>query len=151
MSGLSVPEVEHFIPGNALAVNINEFVKCIMRKHGDCIVQIDIYQDFLKMHQIAAQSTLAAQVTLPRSWVEPPFPNPPLPLPASSVPNPNAHARLLVVNDNISISSDSSTASDEDMGIRRVPYGSPSRGRIIQETDGEVEAEGEALDEVEPL
>ena len=90
------------------------------------------------------QSTLAAQVTLPRSWVGPPLPHPPpppLPLPAPSVPNPKAHARLLVVNDNISISSD---LTNEDMGITQVPYGSPSRGRIIQYTDREEEFEGEA-------
>ena len=116
-----------------------------MRKHGDRLVQIDFYQDFLKMRQIAAQSTLAAQVTLPHSWVEPSFPNPPPPpllLPAPSVPNHNAHARLLVVNDNISISSDS---TDDDMGIRQVCYGSQSRGRIIQETDRKEESEGEVL------
>ena len=96
------------------------------------------------MRQISTQSTLADQVTLPHSWVKLPFPNPPpppLPLPAPSVPNSNAHGRLLVVNDNTSISSD---LTNENMGIRQDPYGSPSRGRIIQEADREEESEGEA-------
>ena len=67
---------------------------------------------------ILAQSTLEAQVTLPHSWVEPPFedpPPPPIEPPAPAIPNPNAHARILVVNDNISISSN---LTDEDMMIR---------------------------------
>ena len=137
VAGLSVPESEHFIPGNSLVIKINDFVKCIMRKYGDRVTQIEIYQDFLKMRQIAAQSTLQAQVTLPHSWVEPPFPGLPPPPPAPVVTNPNPIARLLVVNDDISISSDSSTASDNDTGIRQIPYGSPSRGRLIQDADGD--------------
>ena len=139
VSGLTVPETEKFIPRKSLAVNINEFVIYIIGKFEARKVQIEVYQDFLKMRQIDAQSTLPAQVTMSHTWVEPPFPDPPpdpLPPPAPAVPNANAHARLLVVNDDISISSDSSTASDHDTGIRRIPYGSPSRGRLIQDADG---------------
>ena len=130
VSDLTVHEVEKFIPRRSLAVNINEFVIYIIGKFEARKVQIEVYQDFLKMRQIDAQSTLPVQVTMPHTWVEPPFPDPPpdpYAPPAPAVLNPNAHARLLVVNDNISISSDYSTASGEDMGIRRVPYGSPSR------------------------
>ena len=95
VDGLTVPEAEIFLPGNALQVNINEFVKCIERKHGERLPQIEIYEDYRKNQTIHAQRNLQAQVDLPHSWVEPPFPDPappPPPPPDPSVPNPNAHA-----------------------------------------------------------
>ena len=99
------------------------------------------------MRQVTATETRAVQVTLPHSYVPPPFPDvppPALPSPVSGslVQNPNALARRLVVNDDISISSDSSSVDSEiSMGIRCIPYGSPSRRHIIQiaESDNEEE------------
>ena len=99
------------------------------------------------MRQVIATETRAVQVTLPHSYVLPPFPDvpphaPPSLVSGSLVPNPNALARRLVVNDDISISSDSSSVDSEiSMWIRRIPYGSPSIRRIIQTAESNNEEE----------
>ena len=81
VAGLTQIEAEKYIPGNDLQVVINEFVKFIEVKQEERKVQIEIYEDYCKNRMILAQSTLAAQVTLPHSWVEPPFEDPPPPPP----------------------------------------------------------------------
>ena len=61
---------------------------------------------------------MEVQVSLPHTYVEPPFPGvyeaiPPTPTADSLIPNPNPLARRLVVNDNISITSDSTSESSD--------------------------------------
>ena len=139
VSGLTASEADCFIPGDELQVGIVSFCDHIMKLQLARLPQIEAYQAVICMRQVTATETLAVQVTLPHSYVPPPFPDvlPPEPPPRESgtlVLNPNPLARRLVVmnDDDISISSDSSSVDSEiSMGIRRIPYGSPSRRRIM--------------------
>ena len=49
VSGLSVVEAECFIPGNALEVGVNDFVKCITRKHRERLTQMSVYEGIIRI------------------------------------------------------------------------------------------------------